>query len=959
MSVAKGVQFSNSGMDEVVISASSSSPEVTSDYTHQQFESKYGEFLSSDFDAICYAQRIAGGEAQESSEGITQLMGTLASRADSLESLLKHTILRSHEELLQQVTSVRAVDSSLGQIEEQVREIKTYMHGLRTKVRVPYEQALMYTRQAANLQAATACVRGTSKFIQLVRRLKVQIPDSALLGGGGADFPLAALTLLDIEKLVGGSALGGVRVVDRAMADVVSVRRALTMAEAERLVSSGMQRAHQSDIAAGLQILFNLGTLPAVMAATVRRYTVEWAAHVAGRLDPKAIHMQVKEHNAQSTAGDGSDMIGITAVLWGRLEALVDELVARGMELRALERVLARKRDVLPRFDVSVGSLDSGAVGSAGVSFLDLVVAQLGDRALAFWWGTAVAALAAELDSACVESSVIRQTIINGYTRLVQLFLPKLEYILSPRLSGVVSVGTIANEAAGAGGPMLLVQSAPVSLQTPHVLYGDPGPVVLWDRFLAKYEAEYVKRAAARIEDAVGRCFPPPPPPGLLDAQEAWASQRPLSGDDTSLPVDLMASGASPSRRLVAGVVRSITTELEMAKSDTRLGAAVAQAAAKAVASFIAASDAKLAAVVAAGKLSLVGSPLLAGFCVGLVNAAESLRSGLATLSESEYGGRSDSRGSPPLSMAIAASARLRRLQGASSRHGRSRSSVSLPSSLRPGSVDSFNPQPSVAAIVREVLDTCEHDLLALIGRQTALLLDAADKAITEAILSSADISDDGQALFEAPMQWLQAQVLEPLETDCCRHLVFAMVDRYLSLYARVVCLTFPLSEAAKLRLTAEATQFEFACSQLVAASATKAGSLPGPKLADVGRSYRALRLVRPLLFTDTEELQSIIQGTQQQMWVDLPVVDLVDHVICRVATELGDEALLSVLPFSLLGWSKRQWVEELVSSDAADKHSGVGKTDVRQALIRSLDQLAARSQTLLLQAAKASLSFE
>ncbi|KAJ2343740.1 hypothetical protein GGH92_004786, partial [Coemansia sp. RSA 2673] len=210
MSVAAGAQLIGSNADEVAISASSS-PEVSGDYTHQQFESKYGEFLSSSFDAVQYAQRIAGSgaqssQAQEAGDGITQLMGTLASRADSLESLLKHTILRSHEELLQQVISVRAVDSSLGLIEDQVREIKSYMHGLRTKVRVPYEQALMYTRQAANLQAATACVRGTSKFIQLVRRLRAQIPDAALDGGGRADFALAALTLLDIEKLVGGSA---------------------------------------------------------------------------------------------------------------------------------------------------------------------------------------------------------------------------------------------------------------------------------------------------------------------------------------------------------------------------------------------------------------------------------------------------------------------------------------------------------------------------------------------------------------------------------------------------------------------------------------------------------------------------------------------------------------------------------------------------------------------------------
>ncbi|KAJ2826679.1 hypothetical protein FBU31_003381 [Coemansia sp. 'formosensis'] len=276
-----------------------------------------------------------------------------------------------------------------------------------------------------------------------------------------------------------------------------------------------------------------------------------------------------------------------------------------------------------------------------------------------------------------------------------------------------------------------------------------------------------------------------------------------------------------------------------------------------------------------------------------------------------------------------------------------------------------------MAAIVRDVLDTCEHNLLSLIGRQTAMLMDAADTIITESIISigtMASSSDDQMAPpFEAPMQWLQTQVLEPLETDCCRRPVSAMVDRYLSLYARVVCLTFPLSEAAKLRLTAEVTQFEFACSQLVTASASKGGgATAAPKLADVGRSYRALRLVRPLLFTDIAELLTIVQGTHvvdrlSSAWSDLPLFDLVDHIICRAATELGDGAMKSAMPYAILGWSKRQWIEELASNDSADaKRFNTQRTDVRQVLSQSLDQLLATSSsrlTQLLRAAKDALT--
>ncbi|KAJ1670299.1 Conserved oligomeric Golgi complex subunit, partial [Coemansia sp. RSA 25] len=799
-------------------SSPSSSPEVAgnSQYTHQQFEGKYGAFLSSDFDPAQYAQRIAADSGSGSgSDGITQLMGTLASRADSLESLLKHTILGSHAALLQQVVGVRAVDAALGRIEDQVRAIKASMHGLRTRVRVPYEQALRCTAQAANLQAATACVRALARLAQLVRRLRAQLPDDP----ARADFALAALTLADIERLTGGGdALRGVRLADRALADDVAPRRARTLAEAERLVGGGMRRARASDVAAGLQILANLGALPGAVAAAVRRCAVEWAGHVDGALRPHA-------HAAGAA--------------WAQLEALADDLARRGAELRVLERVLARRRDsVLPRFDVAVGAnIAANSTATVHVTADSDVVALLGDRALAFWWGTAVAALAAELDAACAESSVIRQALINGYPRLVQLLVSKLEGILAPRLGGVVSVAA-ASHASGD------LRGACVAPRMPHVLYGDAGPAVLWGRLLAKYEAEYVLRAAARISDAVGRCFPPPPPPGLLDAQEAWASsasssQRGLGGlglgglgglgGGGGASAEPSSSPEPPSRRLVAGVVRSISTELEMAKSDTRLSAAVARAAAAAVASFIATCDAKLTAMLAAANLPSAlrlaessSSLALPRFCVGLINAAESLRCGVAALCESEYGGS-----------AATASNRLRQLhRDASSNHRRSQSSVSSPSSPRPGSfVASFAASESqaclsAATVVRDILDTCSHDLQALISRQATVLLDAADFAITESIINSgnnhcdsledggdtASSSSDSQVMavapFEASMQWLQTQVLEPLETEFCRRPAFAMVDRYLCLYTRVVCLTFPLTEAAKLRLTAEVTQF-------------------------------------------------------------------------------------------------------------------------------------------------------
>ncbi|KAJ2741342.1 hypothetical protein GGI20_005251 [Coemansia sp. BCRC 34301] len=754
-----------------VHSSSSSSPEVTGDYQH--FTQKYSEFLRTDFDPVHYAQRIGGGNG--SSDGIMQLMGTLSSGADRLSSLLKHTIISSHSELLQQVVSVRAVDASLEQIEDQVRQIKGLMHGVRTKVREPYEQTQRLTTQASNLRAAVTCVRSVAKFVQLTKRLATQIPPNR----SRADYALASLTLLDIERLVEDSELNGVDLVDRALAEHVDPLRTLALAEAQRLVDDGMQRQHLGDVAAGLQILGNLGVLPGAVAATVRAYTVEWAAYVSGTLDPHLMQSAVRDHNAQATANDGSDMIGITGVLWARIEDLADALAKRALEMRTLERVLTRKRNE--------------------DAFLGAVVALLGNRPMAFWWGTAVAALAAQVDSAFAGSPVIGQALINGYPRLVQVLVPRLE----------------------------------------HVMPADSGPAVLWDRLLAKYEAEYVLRAAARINDAVGRCFPP--------AQTVLAAN---------------------------GVVRSISTELNMAKPDARLSAAVARAAAAATASFVATCNSQLKGV----RASLVSAEEPASLCVCLANSAEALRSGLLALNaKSEYDGQ----------------------------------------------------QPLVSGI----LDTCVCDLQSLIGRLVTALLEAADAAIAESIITSG--SDQGSVV--ARLAWLQTRVIEPLETDSWRGPALAMITRHLCLYTHVACLEFPLTEAAKLRLTADAAQFEFACSQLIPS-------------ADLGRSYRALRLLRPLLFTDTMELLSIVRGlgSQHLVWSDLLPIDLISHVVCRLATDLKDG--VNVMPYSLLGWSKRRWIELLVTS--TDDTGQVG-----QALSLSLDKLTSlvseTSMEQLLNAAK------
>ncbi|KAJ2656559.1 hypothetical protein IWW48_004977 [Coemansia sp. RSA 1200] len=856
----------------------------------------YADVMAADFDPLQHARRVASGNndtttnsdsnsnSNANTDHMARAMDALAKRADALDDILQQTVIASHADLLRQVVGVKALDASLAQVEDKVREIKTHMHSLRTKIRVPYQQSVVYGSQASNLHDAMRHVRATARFIQLVRRLQTQIP----LDSGedkeamvAPDFALGALTLLDIERAVTGGDLCGIRIVDQGLETVVRPRRERTIVQAEQMLDTGIRHRNQGDIASGLQILFNLGTLAIAVSARVRRYVTDWESAVRGRLDPKDISAFVRDHNARAKSIDGSDMVGITGVVLGRIEALADDLLSRGLELRVLERVLARKRDVLPRFDVSSFSstlaVDStstssaaGGNGGAMPSFSDLVAQELGSnnssssisstRPVAFWWREALALMRTEIDSACAESSVIRQMLTNSYPRVVQLFVPKLE------------------------------QLQPIEMP------------LLWDTLLGTFEAEYVSRAASRIEDAVTRCYPPPPPPGLVDAQERRSR---MGAAESEL---FTAVSVVPNRKLVAGVVRSMSTELEMAKSDARLLSAVAEAASSAARTFASVTETKIAAVtVNPSVLNPSGVPPhpLTKSLVGLLNAAEALRVGIE-----EFGAR------------------------------------------------------GLVAVDGGALG-------ALVDKHSTSLLDTADRAITEAIYQAGTTADTPSSmpsldLFDITSQWLQAQVLEPMRIAACRQRVVEMVTKYLCAYTRVVCLTFPLTEETKLLLTGHATQFEFACSQLMAAASTS--MLPSGTratvLSDLGKPYRALRMIRPLLFMSTSKLARLVSGesssnsnSNNNDGDDLSVVDLADHVVCRLATALltlgaddhGDDATSTAsadvrrcLPHKVAQCTWTEWVS-----------LAVGSSDIQQkqkrrigVLVDSLELLAAKIQS-------------
>ncbi|KAJ2787647.1 Conserved oligomeric Golgi complex subunit [Coemansia interrupta] len=335
---------------------------------------EHARFLAADFSPLAYAQQQLSAHADDNAR-FAHVLARLQQQLDGLAQQAQSTVQQSQAALLEQIVGVRTLDSALSQAEAHVGEIKAYMHALRARIRVPHTQAAAYARQAGNLQAALGAVRSVARFVQLARRLRVQVD-------GAQEWAAAAQTLAEIART---PLPAGVALVDRETPGVADRRRRV-LAAAEQMVDAGLREHSAGAVAAGLHVLGLLGVLGEHVAARVRRSAAAWAADVAAR--PLA-----------------------AAKPWGDVAALADALLAQGLHVRTLERALAVH-----------GRRHAGA---------NEVQRLLGHGALAFWWRAAVSALAARL-----LAPAVRGTLAAGFPRLARALFPKLEPLALTRLAG-------------------------------------------------------------------------------------------------------------------------------------------------------------------------------------------------------------------------------------------------------------------------------------------------------------------------------------------------------------------------------------------------------------------------------------------------------------------------------------------------------------------------------------------
>ncbi|KAJ1675185.1 hypothetical protein EV182_001762, partial [Spiromyces aspiralis] len=912
---------------------------------------------------------VEENKGDEESVDVAQMVTILNKRIDALNDLMNKQVLEQHGVLLRQVTGLRRLDGGLQALERQVARLRASMETLQSKLRIPYEQIVMYDMQIRNLRAATGLVRAVAKFLQLLRRLNTQIPDSPPERSASAarssetrpnsansdcqarrkrthiDYTLAALTLHDLDALLRTHDLRGIKIVEPTL-DVIASKRRMAEEEAHRLLAYGMSRDNQTEVANALQIFFNLDMMTEVVTTHIKSRIHQQEKIIHQQLDPKGIQEFVQQHNARATKVDGSDRTGVTAVFWERLGTVLNSVLDFGMEIDILERVLRRKRTV-----VSAGTNAATPVpatfipslgGKEGTVFLDFIIKALGQTPMMLYWTQVTICLGQELGSASEGSNIIRRILKSQYPRLVMLLQAKLaslikhsavamagapggsKYIRSvlesaykPRISVPSSsdydTAKAQSHLAARAGVMRSIISNP--------MYNSPLFELLHENVLAQLESDYTEDIIQRLLDSTRRCFISQslPQPTTRQARKSDHGSHPQSSSSASgrgrgedadgsrenVEAAIEASTVIPQKKHTLSLLRAITAEIEMVKSDDRLLAHISEAAiVPSLREFLAATNKSIDRITSAfpnilepplRKSDLEGYPSAAlSLLVKLHNVLMWLGDGLIQIEARTWTG-AGSHASQRLTAAHRAK--------------------------RQGQIAAL---ASESSPVRTVIHDISEALGVFIGSVVRNARCAISKALQLVNVDSGTLEgqrnmqphspsaqpDYLEAIDLITIRWLQQQVLSTLEcdlTDAICSLIVGMFQEYVFR----VCLLAPLTEPVKLKLTDQVSKLEFVCNQLVSglpihlpprselvvldsnSAQHAADSRQRLRLTDCGNDYAAFRALRPLLFTENCDI--VVQyrpretgGHSGRGSLDaIDTWDLLDHLWSRVDTEI------------------------------------------------------------------------
>ncbi|KAM4614883.1 conserved oligomeric Golgi complex subunit 5 [Polymixia lowei] len=700
----------------------------------------YVDFLTEDFDVKTYTAQAIHHAV------IAEQLAKLAQGISQLDKELHSQVVARHEDLLAQATGIESLEGVLQMMQTRINALQGAVERMRTKIVDPYNKIVARTTQLARLQVACDLLRRIIRILYLSKRLQGQ------LQGGSREITKAAQSLNELDYLSQGVDLSGIEVIEN---DLLLISRARLEVEnqAKRLLEQGMEIQNPTQVGTALQVFYNLGSLRETISAVVGGYRTTIQDDVTNALDIRGLTQPANTRGAPGRAvlPTPGNTAAFRAALWTNLEKLMDQICAACRQVQHLQKVLTKKRDPVTH-----------------VCFIDEIIKDGQPDILYTFWSDVTNTLSVEFHKATAASSFLKQAVEGEYPKLLRLYndLWRRLQQYSASLQGALVAG-------GAMDTALDVSTTETDSQDlfTHAKQ-DYNPEKALKDSLQPYEAAYLSKSLSRLFDPINLVFP-------------MGGRNPPSNDELD------------------SIIKTISSELNVASVDPNLTLSVAKNAAKTVQLFCVKSEQLLCTQ---GDASQVIGPLTEGQRrnVAVVNSLYRLQQAVSKVI-------SGLGSCPPVA------------------------EQALSSSLE---------------AVHALMNSAVQPLLQSVSDSIEAIIITLHQEDFSGSLSSSDKPDVPCSLYMKELQGFISRVM----ADYFRH--FQCVDfiyestesiaqRAIELFIRNASLLRPLGEGGKMRLAADFAQMELAVAPLCR------------RVSDLGKPYRMLRSFRPLLFQTSELIAS------------------------------------------------------------------------------------------------------
>ncbi|CAL8279199.1 conserved oligomeric Golgi complex subunit 5 [Gadus morhua] len=700
----------------------------------------YVDFLTESFDVKTYTAQVIHHAI------ITEQLAKLAQGISQLDRELHSQVVARHEDLLAQAPGIESLEGVLQMMQSRIYALQGAVDRMRSKIVDPYNKIVARTTQLARLQVACDLLRRIIRILFLSKRLQAQ------LQAGSREITKAAQSLNELDYLSQGVDLSGIEVIENELV-LISRSRLEVENQAKRLLEQGMEIQNPSQVGTALQVFYNLGSLRETVGGVVSTYHGVVRDNVSSALDIRGLTQPTSTRGAPGRAvlPTPGNTAAFRAALWTNLEKLMDQICAACKQIQHLQKVLAKKRDPVTH-----------------VCFIDDIIKDGQPDILYTFWNDVTTTLSVEFHQATSASSFLKQAMEGEYPKLLRLYneLWRRLQQYSASLQGALG----ANGALDASLDVSVSEAERQDLFTQ--AKQDYNPEKALKDSLLPYEAAYLSKSLSRLFDPINLVFP-------------------------------MGGQAPPSPDELDSIIRTISSELNVAAGDPDLAVAVAKNAAKTVQLFCVKSEQLLCTQ---GEASQVIGPLTDG-----------QRKNVAVVNS------------------------LFRLHGAVAKviSGLTSNPTAAEQALR-SSLEGV--QVLMAAAVEPLLQSVSDSLEAII-----ITMHQEDFS---GPLSSGHRPEVPCSLYMRELQgFVSRSVADYFQHFQCLDFIYgrteSIAQRALLLFLRHASLLRPLGEGGKMRLAADFAQMELTVAPLCR------------RVSDLGKPYRMLRSFRPLLFQTSELISS------------------------------------------------------------------------------------------------------